>query len=441
MVQYKQEVTTMAKAPEQILSDLIRIDSSNPPGNETAVALYLKKLFEAAGVKVEIIEPEEGRGSFIARIGSGPKKLLFVSHSDVVPVGDGWDFEPFSGEIRDGVIYGRGALDCKDLMAAQVSAALQLIEEKTPLNGELIIAATADEEKGGRLGAGYLLSKHPDLLAADFAVNEGADQPIMINGKMVYFIQVGEKGTAWCTLKAHGTAGHGSVPTLADNAVVKMAKAVSRLHNYRAEIVLVPEVERLLKSLAKLCGVEVGVLCPDEVDRLLETLPLEKTFIEALRSMTRMTVSPNIITGGTKTNIVPDYCEAKIDIRVLPGQDNVYVEKELRMIISKDIEIEFNECQAPTFSSADEPGYKLMEEITLQLAGKDAVCLPAISSGGTDSKFLRAAGIPAYGIGHMAEGFDLQAKTTVHGRNERNDVASLQLKTAFLKELACRYLS
>ncbi len=431
----------MALAPEKILSELIKIDSSNPPGNETAVALYLRKLFDQAGVSGEIIEPEEGRGSFLVRIGSGPKKLLYIAHSDVVPVGEGWDFEPFSGELADGVVRGRGALDCKDLIAAQASAALQLIEEKKTLQGELIIAATADEEKGGRLGAGYLSERRPELIQADYAVNEGADQPIMINGKLAYFLQVGEKGTAWCTLKAHGIAGHGSIPTLADNAIVKMTRAVSRLNNYRAEVIVVPEVEKLLKTLAKLCKIEIGELTPDQVDALLEQLPLEKAFVEALRSMTRMTVSPNQICGGTKTNIVPDYCEADIDIRILPGQDCDYVEKELRLVISKDIEIEFNEYRAPTFSSSRESFYRLMEEVTLELAGPDAICLPVISAGSTDSKFLRGIGIPSYGIGHMASGFDQGARTTVHGRNERIDVRSLHLKTAFLKELALRYLA
>jgi len=430
----------MSMPPEKMLSDLIRINSTNPPGNETEVARYLQELFEEAGVGSEIIEPEPGRGSFVARIGAGSKKLLFISHSDVVPVGDGWDFDPFSGELKNGIVYGRGALDCKDLMAAQATAALQLIEEKIPLRGELIIAATADEEKGGALGAGYLTEKRPEILTADFAVNEGAEQPIVINGKMVYFLQVGEKGIAWCTLKAHGTAGHGSVPTMADNAVVKMARAVSRLHNYRAEVVLTPEVEMLLRKLAGYCGIDVASLGPDEVDALLEVLPLEKAFVESLRAMTRMTVSPNIISGGSKTNIVPDYCEAEIDIRVLPGQDCEYVEKELRLIIGKEIEILFNEYQAPTFSSAKSPFYKLLEEVTMDLAGSDAVCLPVISTGSTDSKYLRTAGVPAYGIGHMAKGFDQQARISVHGKNERTDVDSLKLKTAFFKELARRYL-
>ena len=132
--------------PTAILSDLIKINTVNPPGNETAVARYLKQLFDSAGIPNEIIEPEEGRGSFIARLGSGPKKLLYFAHADVVAAGDDWDFDPFSGEIKDGIIYGRGALDCKDLLAAEVSAALQLAATGKPLNGELIVVAAADEK-------------------------------------------------------------------------------------------------------------------------------------------------------------------------------------------------------------------------------------------------------------------------------------------------------
>ena len=431
----------MKRSPEKILSDLIRIDSSNPPGNETAVALYLKDLFQQFGVEGEVIEPEPGRGSFIVRVGSGSKKMLYLSHSDVVPVAEGWDFQPFSGEIKNNIVHGRGALDCKDLMAAQVSAALELIESKTDLKGELIIVAAADEEKGGNLGMGYLLENYPDKIKADFAINEGADQPIIINGKIIYFIQVGEKGTAWCTLKAHGKSGHGSIPTLADNAVVKLSRAVTRLNNYWAETILVPEVEKLLRSLAALHEIDNDTIEPDNVDNLLKGMPLETGFKESLRSMTRMTVSPNIIKGGTKTNIVPDYCEASVDIRILPGQDCDYVESELRQVIGNDIEISFNEYRSPTFTSSEEPYYKMMEDITLQLAGPKAICLPVISAGSTDSKYLRDAKIPAYGIGHMDKNFDTEARTTIHGRNERIDVPSLHLKTAFLKKLAQRYLS
>jgi len=429
--------------PQKILSDLIKTNSSNPPGNETAVAVYLKALFEQWGINGEIIEPETGRGSFIARLGNGngSKKMLYVSHADVVPAGDDWDFEPFSGEIKDGIIYGRGALDCKDLMAAQVSAALQIIAEGKALDGELIIAALADEEKGGKLGAGYLVEKHLDKIKADFAINEGAEQPIIVNGKMIYFFQVGEKGTAWCKLKARGVSGHGSVPTLAENAIVKLARAIDGLSSYKPEIVIIPEVKKLISELASLSNIATSEEAFADLDALLDRMDLDRAFRESLRSMSRMTVSPNVISGGTKTNIVPDYCEADIDIRILPGQDSNYVHEQLRQVVGDKIEIEFTQEQKPTFTSTDKPYYNLMVQLTKKLAGNDIICLPAISSGSTDSKYLRNAGIPSYGIGHMAKGFDRSARVTVHGRNERTDVESVQLKTAFLKELALSYLS
>lgn len=428
----------MDVAPEKILSDLIRIDTTNPPGNETRVARYLKELFDGAGISSEIIEPEPGRGSIVARLGSGDRRLLYLSHADVVPAGEGWDFEPFSGLIKDGVVYGRGALDCKDLAAAGVCAALQLAREGAALNGELIIAVTADEEKGGGLGAAYLMEHHLDKLKADFAINEGAEQPIFIDGKMIYFFQVGEKGTAWSRLKAEGVSCHGSVPTLGDNAVLKMAGAIAALKNYRPAVELISEVKMLLAKLARARGLEAEIT-PESVDDLLGRLNLDKSFTETIRAMTRMTVSPNMIQGGLKTNIVPDCCEADLDIRILPGQDRDYVTGELRRCIGEEIEIEFTEYREPTFSTSDSAFFRLMEAVTVELAG-DVVCLPHISTGSTDSKYLRGAGIPAYGIGHMARGFDPAARTTVHGRNERIDVASLHLKTRFLYEIARRYL-
>ena len=354
--------------------------------------------------------------------------------------GDDWDFDPFSGEIKDGIIYGRGALDCKDLLAAEVSAALQLAATGKPLNGELIVVAAADEETGGSLGAKCLVENYLEKLQADFAINEGAELPICMGNRMIYFLQVGEKGTAWCRLKARGVSCHGSVPSLGENAVLKLSRALAALGEYRPEIKLIPEVETLLRELARFRGLSYDP-ARDAVDSLIDRLDLERGFAETLRAMTRMTVSPNRVEGGLKTNIVPDRCVAELDIRILPGQDRAYVEGELRRLIGEEIEIEFMNYIAPTFSTSQSDYYRLLESLTLELAGREAVCLPYVSTGSTDSKYLRGAGIPAYGIGHMAAGFDQAVRTTQHGRNERTDVASLQLKTQFLFELARRYLS
>lgn len=429
----------MTLAPEEILAGLIRINTVNPPGNETAAARYLKEIFDAAGIPNEIIEAEKGRGNFLARLGEGERKLLFLSHTDVVPAGENWDFDPFGGEIKDGVVCGRGALDCKGLAAAEACAVLRLAREEAPLSGTLIFAATADEEKGGAAGVKYLLASCPEKLRADFAVNEGAEEPVSLNGRTVSFIQTGEKGTAWSTLRAKGKSCHGSVPTLGENAVLKMARALAALGRYRPRVHLIPEVRSLLAGIARVTGFPWGEAGGENVDLLLASLD-DRTFSETLRAMTRMTVSPNVVRGGTKTNVVPDCCEAEVDVRILPGQDREYVLGELQRCAGEEIAVEITNYHPPTFSSSQTAYYRLIEETTKETAGREVICLPYVSPGATDSRFLREAGIPAYGINHMAQGFDPEIKTTVHGRNERIDVRSLHAKIEFLTALARKYL-
>lgn len=428
----------MIPAPERMLSDLIRLNTVNPPGNEFKVARYLKEIFTAAGIDHEIIESEKGRANFIARLGSGTRKLLYLSHADVVPAGDGWDHDPFGGEIAGGMVWGRGALDCKGLMAAQVNAVLRLAREASTLNGTLILAATADEERGGAYGVQHLLNNCPEKIRADFIVNEGGEGPRTVDGRQIYFVQVGEKGTAWSKLHTGGYSCHGSVPSLGDNAVLKMARAIDALGGYQPEIIFIPEVRLLLQELLKIKGLQEP-LTENNVDTFLDNMA-ERSFAETLRAMTRLTISPNTIEGGTKTNIVPDSCTAGVDIRILPGQNRDYVIGELRRLIGEEIEIEIANFVAPTFSTAQSASYRLITEATKEVAGKDVLCLPHISPGATDSRFLRAAGIPAYGIGHMARRADPELGATIHGKNERIDLASLYFRADFFLALAKKYL-
>ena len=432
--------------PERMLVDLIRLNTVNPPGNESLVARYLKDVCDSAGIENEIIEGEQGRGNFIARLGpqNGERRLLFLVHSDVVPVGEGWECDPFSGERRGQLIYGRGARDCKGLLAAELYALLRLAAEKVPLKGTLLFAATADEEQGGRCGVRYLLERCPEKLRADFAVNEGGDEPVVLGGQTFFFFQVGEKGTAWSRLQASGKACHGSVPALGENAVTKMAAALHALAAYRAEIILIPEVQFLLQELGRAAGLEIPVSV-ETVDRLLDGLAvMDRDFAEGLRSMTRMTVSPNVVQGGNKINIVPDACTADVDIRILPGQDENYVQHVLRSRIGDAVDAQIFNYYPPTFSTADSPYYRLLErvtaEVTAQIADREIVCLPHISPGATDSRFLRHAGIPCYGIGHMIPESDREGRALIHGKNERIDIPSLHFKAGFLYALACAYL-
>ncbi|RLC63246.1 MAG: peptidase M20, partial [Chloroflexi bacterium] len=198
---------------ENVLADLIRIQTVNPPGGETEVARYLKRLFDQYNIPNEIIEPKPGRGSFLAYLGEGERSLLYLSHTDVVTATEGWSFAPFSGEIKEGFVHGRGALDCKGLVAAEACAMIELAR-KAKLGGRLVFAATADEETLGPLGMKYLIENCQEKIRVDFAINEGAEAPARIGGKTCHFLAVGEKGPVWAKLKARGSSAHGSLPML-----------------------------------------------------------------------------------------------------------------------------------------------------------------------------------------------------------------------------------
>ncbi len=420
---------------ENILSDLIRIQTVNPPGGETAVAKYLKNLFDQYKIPNEIIEPAPGRGNFLAYLGKGEKSLLYLSHTDVVPVTEGWSFAPFSGEIKNGFVHGRGALDCKGLVAAEAYAMIELARN-TNLKGRLIYAATACEEMGGVWGVKYLVDNCKDKVTADFVINEGAEPPAIIGGKTCHFIGVGEKGYIWVDLKARGTSRHASLPMLGDNAVVKMAGVVKSLADYQPRIVLIPAVKKLIEAVAGLEGID-GAVTEKNVDRTIRRLK-DREFSGYLAAITRMTVSPDVIRGGAKRNVVPDNCELEVDVRVLPGQDKDYVSHELAPLIA-NVEMQITRYDLPTVSSSESEYYRLAADTLKELVG-GAPVLPSVSSGGTDSKHLRPEGLPCYGIGMMTLNLDNTMRQSVHGRDEKIDVDSLRLKTDFLVKLARTYL-
>ena len=357
-----------------------------------------------------------------------------MSHIDVVPVSEGWSFDPFAGEIKDGFVHGRGALDCKGLVAAEAYAVLNLARSGK-LGGRLIFAATAGEETGGVVGVKYLVENCKDKIMADFVINEGGGAPVRIGDKTCHFIQVGEKGSCSTKLKTSGFSAHGSLPMLGDNAVTKMAGVIKNLAEYQPEIILVPEV-KLIQEIAKLVGFS-NEINEQNVDQVIQSLE-DRIFAALLSAITRMPVSPNVVHGGLKINIIPDSCEAEVDIRVLPGQDKEYVTRELSQIIG-NAEMEITKYVVPTFSTSDSEYYRLISD-TLKESVGDARVLPSMSSGGTDSRFLRGIGIPCYGIGMITLNLDPAMRQSIHGKNEKVDIESLQLKSDFLISLARRYL-
>jgi acetylornithine deacetylase/succinyl-diaminopimelate desuccinylase-like protein len=413
----------------------LEIQSVNPPGGETEVARYLKRLFDDYQVPNEIVESSPGRGNFLAYLGEGERSLLYLSHTDVVPVPEGWSFAPFSGEIRDGFVYGRGTLDCKGLVAAEAFTVLQLACS-TKLKGRLIFAATADEETGGTLGVKHLVENYKDKIMADFAINEGGGGPLRIGDKTCHFIQIGEKGICRMKLKTSGRSSHGSLPMLGDNAVIKMAEVIKGLSEYQSKPTLIPEVRQLIQTLAELEGFNKHVN-EENLDQFIHSLK-DRIFAGYLTAVTRMTVSPNMVHGGIKVNIVPDVCEAEADVRVLPGQDKNYILDEFGHAIDDAI-AEVTGYHEPTFSTSNSEYYRLIVDTLQELVGDDII-LPSISSGSTDSKHLREVGIPCYGIAMMTINLDDTMKQSIHSKNEKIDIDSLRLKSDFLTRLARRYL-
>ena len=252
-----------------------------------------------------------------------------------------------------------------------------------------------------RSARGSCRTKYPDKIRADFAINEG-DEPLTINGKTYHSISVGEKGPAWMKLTAKGISSHGSVPMMEHNAVVKMAKVINGLANYSPQIVLTPETKSLLQTIARLNGI-LDEISEDNVDYILGKLR-DKTIVPYLSAITRMTISPDVVHGGVKTNIVPDSCEAQVDIRILPGQNWEYVLNELKEILG-DMQIEPLQYHMPSFSSSDSKYYRLVEETLKEYVG-DAPILQTICTGATDSRYLREMGVPSYGMGVMTLNMD-----------------------------------
>ncbi len=412
---------------EGILSDLVRIKSVNPPGGELEVAEYLKDLFDREGIESKIIHISPGRGNFLAHLGEGEKKLLYLSHTDVVPGGGGWEFDPFSGRIKGGFVWGRGAIDCKGLVACEAYALLKLKKER--LKGRLTFAATCDEEGEGK-GIKHLIQNYPDEIGVDLVINEGAEGPLRIGPNTVYLMQAGEKGVLRAYFHAHGLSAHGSIPALGENAITKMARALEELAKYKPEVILSPEVEEMFWELL---GTKVT---PQNLDCVVDSIE-DKKLREYLRAVTRMTVSVNTIQGGVKVNMVPDFCSSEVDIRVMPGQDEEYVKEELEKAVGENIQVEIGSFFPSSLSPFRSPYTELIQRTLREVARDDAVMSPVISSAATDSRFLRRMGIPCYGIDIL----EPSISNLIHAPNERMDIKSLRVRTDFLIRLAQNYLS
>ncbi len=407
----------------QTLVDLIQLDTSQPAGNEYLATDYLAKRLKAAGIPYKTYEPVKGRTSIVARLkGNGSKApVLLLGHTDVVTIErENWTFEPFSGTVAEGKIFGRGASDDKGIVAGSFEVLLALKELNVPLDRDVIFLGVADEEAGGTLGITYLVEHHLDDIKAEFAFNEGGGGAIDLetNKYINFSISTAEKTPRRAKLIVDGKAGHGSIPTR-DNAIGVMARAVARLFDSPLPMELNDTTRTYFTRLA--------ATRPDaeaEVYRkILEPSPSLETQ-EQLRdinpyffSIIRTSVSPTIFQGGYQRNVIPSRAEATLDIRALPGTDPEVMWAAISKIIDDpNVRIEPMAVTRPAHDPASltTPLFNAIERVIKQ-EFPEAVVLPTMSTGATDSAQLRAAGIPTYGFG---PGRYLGESNGVHGNDE-----------------------
>jgi len=419
-----------------LLQALIRLNTVNPPGNETIAAHVLRDYLGAHGVECELYARAPDRANLVARIpgGDGPS-LAFLSHTDTVVADPSeWSRDPWSGDLADDHVWGRGALDMKNQVAASAVAFASLARDGFRPAGDLVFIAAADEEVGKRFGLEWLCEEHPEAVRVDYAVNEGGGERVELGGSAYYLCASAEKMTAPFRLRVHGRSGHASMPGIADNALVKAAPLILALGAYRPEPEVGPEIEAFLATV-------LGEPPPPEqvLARLAEVDALAVELIEPLLSLT---LSPTIVAASERRNVIPATCDVTVDCRLLPGKTPEDVEPIIRGVLNRtgvgegDYELEFLERWGGTRSSMETPLWEAIEGwVDATEAGAKVV--PVCCAGFTDSHWLRAAfGTVAYGFFPMRTMDPELAARLIHSADERVHVDDLELGVEFLRELA-----
>ncbi|MEJ7567048.1 MAG: M20/M25/M40 family metallo-hydrolase [Gaiellaceae bacterium] len=414
-----------------LLQTLIRLNTVNPPGNETIAARALRDYLASHGVECELYARSPERANLVARIpgGEGPS-LAFLSHTDTViadPVE--WSRDPWSGDIVDDHVWGRGALDMKNQVAASAVAFASRAREGFRPAGDLVFIAAADEEVGKSFGLEWLCQEHPEAVRVDYAINEGGGERVELGGSPYYLCASAEKMTAPFRMRVHGRSGHASMPGIADNALVKAAPLVEALGAFRPEPEVGPEVEAFLATV-------LGEQLPPEqvLARLAEIDPLAVELIEPLLSLT---LSPTIIAASERRNVIPATCDVTVDCRLLPGTTPEDVEPVIRRVLGEgDYDLEFLERWGGTRSSMETPLWDAIERWVGETE-PGAKVAPMCCAGFTDSHWLRDAfGTIAYGFFPMRTMDPELAARLIHSADERVHVDDLELGVEFLRALA-----
>jgi len=417
-----------------LLQRLVQTDTVNPPGNETRAAELLREYLEDNGVRCELYAKVPERANIVARIPgrSGGPRLLLMSHTDTVLADPAeWSVDPWSGAVEEGHLWGRGALDMKGQVAASAVAIASLAREGFEPAGDLIFVAAADEEvgEGEQFGMPWLVEAHPGAVQAEYSLNEGAGDRLVIDGTPYYFCSSAEKMSAPIKLHVHGRSGHGSMPGIADNALVKAARLIERLDAFRPQPELTPEVEALLQTI-------LGEVPPLEqvVELARAVSPAVSEMVEPLLSTT---VSPTMIAASEKRNVIPGLCEVTVDCRILPGHTPEEIEGSIREALGEgDYDLEWGEPYGGTRSPIRSPLWEAVSS-WVEKTEPGAKAVPVCVAGFTDSHWVRQKfGTVAYGFFPMRAMDPELAARLIHSADERAAVADIELGLDFLRHAA-----
>ena len=405
----------------ELLSRYLKIDTANPPGNEARGVDFFTEILDREEISYKIYEPSPGRCSLRAVIpGTGEKgPVILLNHIDVVPAkADQWSSNPFGGEVKNGYIHGRGALDMKGQGIMEFMAFLEIWRKRLRPVRDIIFLAVADEETDGTCGVRHLMEKHPDDFNADLVLNEGGYLTNeLLPNRQVFMVSTAEKGACWLRLKISGPPGHGSLPH-GNNALEKLIQGLNRLLLRERT----PVITNIVAEFFKRIGEESEGLKPyisdDKPETLIQCLS-EMGWIrkQHIAAMITNTISVNVLNAGMKTNIIPDQAEAELDIRLLPGQDpDEFVNEIARTINDKNIKISFIEKGFANNSPINKEVFSIIEKVMIENY-PDAIVVPSLDFGNSDSRFFRENGIVAYGVNpSLLSSDDLKM---FHGNNEK----------------------
>jgi acetylornithine deacetylase/succinyl-diaminopimelate desuccinylase-like protein len=437
----------IAAEAQELLANLVRFDTVNPPGNERAAQEYLADHLQKAGFHCELLGAEEGRPNLIAKLrpadgppmsepASGGPTLCYLGHVDTVLADAAeWTHDPWSGEIADGCLWGRGSLDMKSQVAAEIAAAASLARSGwRPAGGELLIAAVVDEETGGSLGAEWITRTHPQKVRCDMLVNEGGGGFFEYGGKRFYGVCCAEKGVFRFTVTTDGVAGHASMPGMGENALLKLAPVLERLAARQPAYELTDEPRALLRG--------IGEDPQDPGGSIARLRAADAMLATMFEPMLGVTFTPTRIKASEKINVIPSRAELKVDCRVPPGLGELQVRRGIAEVLgSEGFRIDFTEQVVGNRSPLQS---QLMDTIINWLGERDAGAevVPLILPGFTDSRHFRAA-FPecvAYGFFPQRHQSMKQTAPLVHSADERIDVRDVQFATEFFVHLAARTL-